>query len=114
MFVPDSTSRSGIFSIPDPDSRIRIRNTAGSLESLQIPHSECWQLGETLWLDFCWCCGGGQYWGEVVGPEFEIMVAQMCKFKEGGGLGISLEGTVEKVDGAEQNPHHYIRSGYGC
>jgi hypothetical protein len=48
-----------------------------------------------------------------VGPEFEIMVAQMCKFKEGGGLGISLEGTVEKVDGAEQNPHHYIRSGYG-
>jgi hypothetical protein len=54
----------------------------------------------------------GQYWGEVVGPEFEIMVAQMCKFKEGGGLGISLEGTVEKVDGAEQNPHHYIRSGY--
>jgi multiple PDZ domain protein len=56
----------------------------------------------------------GQYWGEVVGPEFEIMVAQMCKFKEGGGLGISLEGTVEKVDGAEQNPHHYIRSGYGC
>jgi len=48
----------------------------------------------------------------VVGPDFEIMVAQMCKFKEGGGLGISLEGTVEKVDGAEQNPHHYIRSGF--
>ena len=46
----------------------------------------------------------------MVGPDFEIIVAQMGKFKEGGGLGISLEGTVEKVDGAEQNPHHYIRS----
>ncbi len=29
---------------------------------------------------------------------------------QNGGLGISLEGTVEKVDGEEQNPHHYIRS----
>ena len=45
----------------------------------------------------------------LVGPEFEIIVAQISKYKEGGGLGISLEGTVEKVDGAEQNPHHYIR-----
>ena len=49
-------------------------------------------------------------WGEVVGPDFDIIVAQIGKFKEGGGLGISLEGTVEKVDGSEQNPHHYIRS----
>ena len=49
-------------------------------------------------------------WGEVVGSDFEIIVAQIGKFKEGGGLGISLEGTVEKVDGSEQNPHHYIRS----
>ena len=49
-------------------------------------------------------------WGDVIGPEFEIIVAQIGKFKEGGGLGISLEGTVEKVDGSEQNPHHYIRS----
>ena len=46
---------------------------------------------------------------DLVGPEFEIIVAQISKYKEGGGLGISLEGTVEKVDGAEQNPHHYIR-----
>ena len=42
--------------------------------------------------------------------QYEIVVAQMSKFKPNGGLGISLEGTVEKVDGAEQNPHHYIRS----
>ena len=45
-----------------------------------------------------------------MGPQYEIVVAQMSKFKPNGGLGISLEGTVEKVDGAEQNPHHYIRS----
>lgn len=46
----------------------------------------------------------------MIGAEFDIIVAQIGKFKEGGGLGISLEGTVEKVDGEEQNPHHYIRS----
>ena len=45
-----------------------------------------------------------------MGFQYEIVVAQMSKFKPNGGLGISLEGTVEKVDGAEQNPHHYIRS----
>ena len=45
----------------------------------------------------------------LVGAEFQVLVAQISKFKEGGGLGISLEGTVEKIDGAEQNPHHYIR-----
>ena len=50
------------------------------------------------------------HWSEVLGPEFQVVVADISKFKEGGGLGISLEGTVEKVDGAEQNPHHYIRS----
>ena len=49
-------------------------------------------------------------WTEVLGPDKEVIVAQISKFKEGGGLGISLEGTVEKVDGEEQNPHHYIRS----
>ena len=49
-------------------------------------------------------------WTRSIGPDFEIIVAQISKFKEGGGLGISLEGTVEKVDGEEQNPHHYIRS----
>ena len=49
-------------------------------------------------------------WTDILGPAFEVVVAQMSKFKANGGLGISLEGTVEKVDGAEQNPHHYIRS----
>jgi len=51
-----------------------------------------------------------QHWRTVVGSDVEILVAQICKYKQGGGLGISLEGTVEKIDGAEQNPHHYIRS----
>ena len=50
-----------------------------------------------------------EYWTTIIGTEFDIIVAQISKFKEGGGLGISLEGTVEKVDGEEQNPHHYIR-----
>ena len=49
-------------------------------------------------------------WSNIMGFQYEIVVAQMSKFKPNGGLGISLEGTVEKVDGAEQNPHHYIRS----
>ena len=49
-------------------------------------------------------------WSEIMGPTFQIIVAQLAKFKQNGGLGISLEGTVEKVDGEEQNPHHYIRS----
>lgn len=34
----------------------------------------------------------------------------MAKFKEAGGLGISLEGTVDVEDGVEVRPHHYIRS----
>ena len=49
-------------------------------------------------------------WAEIMGHQVDIVVAQMSKFKPSGGLGISLEGTVEKIDGAEQNPHHYIRS----
>lgn len=48
-------------------------------------------------------------WKARLGPGFQVIVAQLGKFKANGGLGISLEGTVEKVDGAEQNPHHYIR-----
>ena len=34
------------------------------------------------------------------------------KLKEGGGLGMSLEGTVDVEDGVELRPHHYIRSIY--
>ncbi|XP_055924762.1 inaD-like protein isoform X2 [Argiope bruennichi] len=49
-------------------------------------------------------------WSKVMGPEFDIVVAQLSKFREGGGLGISLEGTVDVEDGKEVRPHHYIRS----
>lgn len=34
----------------------------------------------------------------------------MSKFSDSGGLGISLEGTVDVVNGQEIRPHHYIRS----
>ena len=37
-------------------------------------------------------------------------MAQLSKFREGGGLGISLEGTVDVENGVEVRPHHYIRS----
>ena len=56
--------------------------------------------------------GGNRSW-------LKYCLAQSKKYKfvkinligpQNGGLGISLEGTVEKVDGEEQNPHHYIRS----
>lgn len=49
-------------------------------------------------------------WGKILGPDVEIVVGQLCKFGEGGGLGISLEGTVDVEDGQEVRPHHYIRS----
>lgn len=49
-------------------------------------------------------------WSKIMGPDVEIVVAQLCKFGEGGGLGISLEGTVDVEDGQEVRPHHYIRS----
>lgn len=49
-------------------------------------------------------------WQPVVGHEYEIVVAQLSKFREGGGLGISLEGTVDVENGEEVRPHHYIRS----
>ncbi|CAB4065132.1 MPDZ [Lepeophtheirus salmonis] len=51
-----------------------------------------------------------QKWSDYMGVQYEIVVAQLKKFQSTGGLGISLEGTVEKVDGEEHNPHHYIRS----
>ncbi|KAK3592866.1 hypothetical protein CHS0354_004087 [Potamilus streckersoni] len=49
-------------------------------------------------------------WEPIVGEDFEVVVAQLSKFKEGGGLGISLEGTVDVENGVEVRPHHYIRS----
>lgn len=41
---------------------------------------------------------------------FAIQVAQIEKFQETGGLGISLEGTVDKEDVKEVRSHHYIRA----
>lgn len=49
-------------------------------------------------------------WEPIVGNDFEVVVAQLSKFREGGGLGISLEGTVDVENGVEVRPHHYIRS----
>ena len=40
---------------------------------------------------------------------YMLQVAQLSKFREGGGLGISLEGTVDVENGVEVHPHHYIR-----
>ncbi|ESP05486.1 hypothetical protein LOTGIDRAFT_152344 [Lottia gigantea] len=49
-------------------------------------------------------------WTSIIGPDFDVVVAKLSKFKEGGGLGISLEGTVDVENGVEVRPHHYIRS----
>ncbi|XP_055841787.1 patj homolog [Episyrphus balteatus] len=48
-------------------------------------------------------------WRKIVGPDVEVIVAQIKKFAAGG-LGISLEGTVDVEGGREVRPHHYIRS----
>nr|XP_006822176.1 PREDICTED: multiple PDZ domain protein-like [Saccoglossus kowalevskii] len=50
------------------------------------------------------------HWMNILGPDAEVEVAQISKFHQGGGLGISLEGTVDIEDGEEVRPHHYIRS----
>lgn len=49
-------------------------------------------------------------WEKIMGPDTKIIVAKLQKFGEKGGLGISLEGTVDVEDGQEVRPHHYIRS----
>uniref|UniRef100_A0A1A9X3T8 Patj homolog n=1 Tax=Glossina brevipalpis TaxID=37001 RepID=A0A1A9X3T8_9MUSC len=48
-------------------------------------------------------------WKKVMGSDVDIIVAQIKKFPIGG-LGISLEGTVDVEGGREVRPHHYIRS----
>lgn len=48
-------------------------------------------------------------WKKVVGGDVDVVVAQIKKFPVGG-LGISLEGTVDVEGGREVRPHHYIRS----
>lgn len=52
-----------------------------------------------------------QKWTLLVEREgVDIVVAQLSKFQPSGGLGISLEGTVDVEEGREVRPHHYIRS----
>ena len=41
---------------------------------------------------------------------FLVQLANITKFKEGGGLGISLEGKVDVEDGVERQQHHFIHS----
>ena len=50
------------------------------------------------------------YWQSQLGDDYEIVVASFSKFEENGGLGISLEGTIEEEDGKEAKPHHYVES----
>ncbi|XP_034934765.1 patj homolog isoform X2 [Chelonus insularis] len=49
-------------------------------------------------------------WKDILDDDTEIIIAQLKKFSEDGGLGISLEGTVDVENGQEVRPHHYIRS----
>ncbi|XP_013191214.2 patj homolog [Amyelois transitella] len=47
-------------------------------------------------------------WQAILGPDVEIVVGVVTR--GGGGLGISLEGTVDVEGGREVRPHHYVRS----
>ncbi|XP_054162710.1 multiple PDZ domain protein-like isoform X2 [Oppia nitens] len=47
-------------------------------------------------------------WQTIIGSNFDIVIANILR--EGPGLGISLEGTVDVENGNEVRPHHYIRS----
>jgi multiple PDZ domain protein len=48
-------------------------------------------------------------WRKMLGAEFAIIVAHLTKQRNGGGWGISLEGTVDVERGQDVRPHHYIR-----
>ncbi|XP_030033173.2 patj homolog [Manduca sexta] len=47
-------------------------------------------------------------WQAILGDDVEIVVGVVMR--GGGGLGISLEGTVDVEGGREVRPHHYVRS----
>ncbi|CAH2989360.1 unnamed protein product [Chilo suppressalis] len=47
-------------------------------------------------------------WQAILGSDVEIVVGVVVR--GGGGLGISLEGTVDVEGGREVRPHHYVRS----
>jgi multiple PDZ domain protein len=48
-------------------------------------------------------------WCKVLGNNYQIHIAQIVK-PDNGGLGITLEGTVDIENGEEVRPHHYIRA----
>uniref|UniRef100_A0A0N5C561 Inactivation-no-after-D protein n=1 Tax=Strongyloides papillosus TaxID=174720 RepID=A0A0N5C561_STREA len=49
------------------------------------------------------------YWQERLGSDYEILTVTLIPDKyDDGGLGISIEGTVDVVDGNQLCPHHYI------
>lgn len=50
-----------------------------------------------------------QKWSKVLGNNYEILIADVYK-PDNGGLGITLEGTVDIENGEEVRPHHYIRA----
>jgi len=44
-----------------------------------------------------------------LGLNYDILIADVYK-PDNGGLGITLEGTVDIENGEEVRPHHYIRA----
>ncbi|CAF1198688.1 unnamed protein product [Adineta steineri] len=50
-----------------------------------------------------------QKWIKFLGNAYEILIADVYK-PDNGGLGITLEGTVDIENGEEVRPHHYIRA----
>ena len=50
-----------------------------------------------------------QKWIKVLGTNYEILVVDVNK-PDSGGLGITLEGTIDMESGEEVRAHHYIRT----
>lgn len=50
-------------------------------------------------------------WKKKLGADYEVVSVDLIPDKrDDGGLGISLEGTVDVLDGTQLCPHHYIDS----
>lgn len=50
-------------------------------------------------------------WKKKLGVDFDVISVDLIPDKcEDGGLGITIEGTVDLVDGTQLCPHHYIGS----
>lgn len=69
-------------------------------------------MNKKLWeinLEMKWICFNINIYFRLSGSGVEIVLGLVVK--GGGGLGISLEGTVDVEEGGrEVRPHHYIRS----